>query len=65
MASLFLSNSETTVINMFHINGKLYSIGTLFVFLGVYFLLAVVTYGLSVSSGIFIPGKFLARSYDP
>lgn len=63
MASLFLNNGETVVINMFHLNGQLYSIATLIIFFITYFFLSVVTYGLSLSSGIFIPALLIGSVY--
>jgi len=63
MASLWLNTAESVVINMFHLNAKLYSIGTLSVFFIAYFLLSVVTYGLSISSGIFIPALLIGSVF--
>lgn len=48
---------------MFHLDAQIYSIGTLFVYLLVYFLLSVVTYGLSISSGIFIPALLIGAVF--
>lgn len=63
MASLFMNNGETVVINMFHLDGKLYSIATLSIYFVTYFLLSVITYGLSISGGIFIPALLIGSVF--
>lgn len=63
MATLFLNNAETVTINMFHLDANLYSMSTLAIFFITYFFLSVITYGLSISSGIFIPALLIGAVF--
>lgn len=55
LTSLFLSTPESTLKGLLHDKAGSYSITTLCIFLVVFFFLSVWTYGLSISSGVFIP----------
>lgn len=55
MAELWLSTPEATVRSLFHNDPDTWSAGTLSIFFVLYFLIAVWTYGLSISGGLFIP----------
>lgn len=54
MASLSFMNNLDIIKGLFH-NSSIYSLDTLFVYMAVSFVLAVVTYGVAVPSGLFIP----------
>ncbi|KAK2142066.1 hypothetical protein LSH36_1000g00029 [Paralvinella palmiformis] len=55
MSAIFFKTPEQTLIAILHDNMGSYTVLTLSLFVCLYFLLACWTYGLSVSSGIFIP----------
>lgn len=63
MGSLFINTPETVLINMLHVDADMYSMSLLLFFFWVYFALAVVTYGLSISSGLFIPALLIGATY--
>jgi len=54
MATVFFTTQEDAIQSLFH-NEFDYSIGTLVIFFVVCFLLACITYGTSVPSGLFVP----------
>ena len=60
MASLSFTGQENTIHGMFHTytndNVFLYTTAECLVYLSVYFVLAVWTYGIQVPSGLFVPG---------
>ncbi|XP_062507663.1 H(+)/Cl(-) exchange transporter 7-like isoform X1 [Corticium candelabrum] len=55
MASLFTATSEESIRVLFHAQPGAYNLATLGIFFCVYFLLACLTYGLGVPSGLFVP----------
>lgn len=55
VAALWFQTPEKTVINLFHDEPNAHKIKTLFIFLAVYYPLSCLTFGISVSLGIFIP----------
>ncbi|VDN07971.1 unnamed protein product [Thelazia callipaeda] len=55
VANLFFQSPEESVKSLFHSPPNSYAAGTLLIFAAEYYLLSLWTYGLSVSSGIFIP----------
>jgi chloride channel 7 len=63
MGSLFINTPETVLINMLHVEATMYSVPLLLLFVCMYFALAVVTYGLSISSGLFIPSLLIGATY--
>ena len=63
MGSLFINTPETVVINMLHMDAEIYSVRVMVIFIVVYFVLAVITYGLSISSGLFIPALLIGAVY--
>ena len=63
MGSLWLSTPEVTLQKLFHNSHQTWSSITLFVFAVIYFILAALTYGLSVSSGLFVPSLIIGSSW--
>lgn len=59
MSTLWMNTPESIVQHVFHSKDDLFSAQTLGIFFVVYFLLASCTYGLSVSSGLFIPSLLI------
>ncbi|GAB1602560.1 H(+)/Cl(-) exchange transporter 7, partial [Argonauta hians] len=55
LTSLFLTTPESTLKGLLHDKIGSYKVTTLLIFLVIYFFLSVWTYGLSISSGVFIP----------
>ena len=62
MATLWLKTSEGVSSTFMVLQENIWSMKTLAIFLVVYYLLAVITYGLSVSSGIFIPSLLIGAT---
>lgn len=54
-ASLWIQLPEDTVQSFFHDSNGTHAIGSLLPFVVVYYILSIWTYGISVSSGLFIP----------
>eukprot|EP01121_Diplochlamys_sp_Union-15-3_P020966 TRINITY_DN8354_c0_g1_i2.p1 TRINITY_DN8354_c0_g1~~TRINITY_DN8354_c0_g1_i2.p1 ORF type:complete len:780 (-),score=126.87 TRINITY_DN8354_c0_g1_i2:81-2165(-) len=54
MATIFFTGQEEAVKNLFHIDGE-FSHSTLVVFIIVFYILAIWTYGIGVVSGLFVP----------
>eukprot|EP00658_Telonema_sp_P-2_P036652 TRINITY_DN26467_c0_g1_i1.p1 TRINITY_DN26467_c0_g1~~TRINITY_DN26467_c0_g1_i1.p1 ORF type:complete len:529 (+),score=107.12 TRINITY_DN26467_c0_g1_i1:310-1896(+) len=64
LANLFFNTQDDAIRNMFMPGSeKMFRVGTLVFFLIAYFSLAVVTYGLAVPSGLFIPCILCGCSY--
>eukprot|EP01127_Copromyxa_protea_P018292 TRINITY_DN5718_c0_g1_i3.p1 TRINITY_DN5718_c0_g1~~TRINITY_DN5718_c0_g1_i3.p1 ORF type:complete len:610 (+),score=113.52 TRINITY_DN5718_c0_g1_i3:11-1840(+) len=63
MAGLYLTDQETTIRRLFHYNGLAFSLSTLGVHFVSYFLLATLTYGVGVPSGLFVPALLCGASY--
>lgn len=59
MSTLWMNTPEAIIQHVFHSKDDLFSAQTLGLFFVVYFLLASCTYGLSVSSGLFIPSLLI------
>ena len=62
MASLFFTPQETAIRRLFHSKTDFHRL-TLWTFFVFYFLLACVTYGVAVSSGIFVPSLLTGAAY--
>ncbi|RWS02939.1 H(+)/Cl(-) exchange transporter 7-like protein [Dinothrombium tinctorium] len=62
-ASLWFKTPEATVKSLFHDNPNTWEALPLFLFVVVYFILAVITYGLSISSGLFIPTLLVGAAW--
>lgn len=62
MSSLLLKTSEGTSSTFMVLQDDIWSIKTLAIFLVVYYLLAIITYGLSISSGVFIPSLLIGAT---
>lgn len=54
---------ETCVKELFHTHSNFYHSASLLVFTTIYFLLSCVTYGLSISSGLFIPSLLIGAAW--
>lgn len=63
MAALWFNTPEATLKNLFHNKDGTWNMKTLTVFVIVYFFISCVTYGLSVSAGLFIPGLLIGASW--
>lgn len=63
MAALWFNTPESTLKNLFHNRDGTWNMQTLTVFVVTYFFISCVTYGLSVSSGLFIPGLMLGAAW--
>ncbi|KAI7690585.1 H(+)/Cl(-) exchange transporter 7 [Sarcoptes scabiei] len=63
MAALWFNTPEATLKNLFHNKDGAWNVRTLTIFFINYFLISCVTYGLSVSSGLFIPGLMLGATW--
>lgn len=62
MSSLWLKTSEGVSSTFMVLQESIWSIKTLAIFLVVYYFLAVITYGLSISSGVFIPSLLIGAT---
>lgn len=62
MSSLWLKTSEGASSTFMVLQDDIWSMKTLALFVVVYYLLAVVTYGLSISSGVFIPSLLIGAA---
>lgn len=62
MSSLWLKTSEGASSTFMVLQDDIWSIKTLALFLVVYYALAVITYGMSISSGIFIPSLLIGAT---
>lgn len=62
MSSLWLKTSEGATSTFMVLQEDIWSMKTLTLFLFVYYILAVLTYGLSVSSGVFIPSLLIGAT---
>lgn len=63
MAALWFNTPEATLKNLFHNKDGTWNVRTLTIFVITYFFISCVTYGLSVSSGLFIPGLMLGATW--
>lgn len=63
MAALWFNTPEATLKNLFHNKDGAWNARTLTVFIIIYFVIAMFTYGLSVSSGLFIPGLLVGAAW--
>ncbi|XP_074053262.1 H(+)/Cl(-) exchange transporter 7 isoform X2 [Macrotis lagotis] len=63
MAAAFFNTPEKSVVSLFHDPPGSYNPMTLGLFTLVYFLLAVWTYGLTVSAGVFIPSLLIGAAW--
>jgi H+/Cl- antiporter ClcA len=61
-ALLFFQPSEDTIKMLFH-SDQDFSVGSLAVFSAFYFMLACVTYGIAVPSGLFVPSLLLGAAF--
>lgn len=62
MSSLWLKTSEGVSSTFMVLQESIWSMKTLSIFLIIYYLLTVITYGLSVSSGVFIPSLLIGAT---
>lgn len=62
MSSLWLKTSEGASSTFMVLQEDIWSIKTLSLFMVVYYFLAVLTYGLSISSGVFIPSLLIGAT---
>lgn len=62
MSSLWLKTSEGASSTFMVLQDDIWSIKTLSLFLVAYYILAVITYGLSISSGVFIPSLLIGAT---
>lgn len=62
MSSLWLKTSEGVSSTFMVLQEGIWSMKTLAIFFVVYYFLAVITYGLSVSSGVFIPSLLIGAT---
>lgn len=62
MSSLWLKTSEGASSTFMVLQEEIWSMKTLFLFFIIYYVLAVITYGLSVSSGVFIPSLLIGAT---
>lgn len=62
MSSLWLKTSEGASSTFMVLQEDIWSMRTLGLFLVVYYILAVITYGLSISSGVFIPSLLIGAT---
>lgn len=62
MSSLWLKTSEGASSTFMVLQDEIWSIKTLALFLAAYYALAVITYGLSISSGVFIPSLLIGAT---
>lgn len=63
MASLFFSTPEVALQKLFHNHHESWSYLSLTIFVIIYFFLASLTYGLSVSSGLFVPSLIIGAAW--
>ncbi|OTF74803.1 H(+)/Cl(-) exchange transporter 7-like protein [Euroglyphus maynei] len=63
MAALWFNTPEATLKNLFHNKDGTWNVRTLTIFVITYFFISCVTYGLSISSGLFIPGLMLGATW--
>eukprot|EP00096_Caligus_rogercresseyi_P000557 TRINITY_DN11013_c0_g1_i1.p1 TRINITY_DN11013_c0_g1~~TRINITY_DN11013_c0_g1_i1.p1 ORF type:complete len:413 (-),score=60.94 TRINITY_DN11013_c0_g1_i1:383-1447(-) len=63
MANLWFATPEDVAKGLLHAKAEQYDINTLLVFGFCYFILAVSTYGLSVSSGVFVPSILIGCTW--
>ena len=61
MATLYFSQTESNIRHMLHFKGSI-DYNTLFLHLVPYFFLTVMTYGIQVPSGLFLPGLALGAT---
>ncbi|OWM69434.1 hypothetical protein CDL15_Pgr013895 [Punica granatum] len=74
LATLFLNTNDDAIRNLFSTNTtREFRISTLFIFFGAIYFLGIVTYGIAVPSGLFIPvilagacyGRLVGRLFEP
>ncbi|KAK3749414.1 hypothetical protein RRG08_057223 [Elysia crispata] len=63
MSTMFLTTPEGCLKSLLHDPLEMYSVWSLVLFVVVFFLLGVWTYGLSVSSGVFIPSLAIGAAW--
>ena len=63
MAALWFNTPEATLKNLFHNKDGAWNVRSLTIFVITYFFISCVTYGLSISSGLFIPGLMLGATW--
>eukprot|EP01126_Amoeba_proteus_P001122 TRINITY_DN10321_c0_g1_i2.p1 TRINITY_DN10321_c0_g1~~TRINITY_DN10321_c0_g1_i2.p1 ORF type:complete len:614 (+),score=131.55 TRINITY_DN10321_c0_g1_i2:736-2577(+) len=63
MASLFLTSNELAIRRLFHYDVGTFTLPTLAIYFLSYFILAVVTYGVGIPSGLFVPALLCGASY--
>ncbi|XP_051140859.1 chloride channel protein CLC-b-like [Andrographis paniculata] len=64
LASLLLTTNDDAVRNIFSINTPSeYSIGSLFIFFVLYCILGLITFGIAVPSGLFLPIILMGSAY--
>ncbi|KAL3308191.1 H(+)/Cl(-) exchange transporter 7 [Cichlidogyrus casuarinus] len=63
VSSLFFSTPEKSVQTLFHDPYLTYNPIVLLIYCPIYFIIALLTYGLSVSSGLFIPGLLIGAAW--
>ncbi|KAL5563562.1 hypothetical protein UlMin_033309 [Ulmus minor] len=73
LASLFLNTNDDAIRNLFSTNtAKEFRISSLFIFLAAVYLLGIITYGIAIPSGLFIPvilagacyGRLVGRLFE-
>lgn len=62
MSSLWLKTSEGVSSTFMVLQDDIWSIRSLSIFFFVYYILAIITYGISVSSGVFIPSLLIGAT---
>ena len=64
LATLLVTSQENAIRNLFSSNTEHeFRISTLVVFLALYYSLAIVTYGIAVPSGLFVPSIMIGSAY--
>ncbi|KAL5787017.1 hypothetical protein ACOSP7_003966 [Xanthoceras sorbifolium] len=63
LASLFLNTKDDAIRNLFSPGTKEFHLSTLLVFFAAIFFLGIVTYGIAIPSGLFIPVILAGASY--
>ncbi|GAV57078.1 CBS domain-containing protein/Voltage_CLC domain-containing protein [Cephalotus follicularis] len=73
LASLFLNTNDDAIRNLFSTSTKKeFQISSLFIFLGAVYILGIITYGIAIPSGLFIPvilagacyGRLVGRLFE-
>ncbi|KAF1333369.1 Chloride channel, partial [Globisporangium splendens] len=63
LASLMLSSGEIAIKHLFHAPPNSFDVSNLVIFWGVMMVLACITYGLKVPSGLFVPALLIGAAY--